>query len=161
MGANDIIGAVQTIAALGAFRDRARENVKKAIKELTFRLVAHVKEDKLSDQVLRVRTGRLRRSITKQFSEQGDSFTGIVGTNVSYAAVHEYGFKGTVNIRGYMRTAKTVFGRQLKAPITFPVRAHARSVNLPERSFLRSALADMKPEIDARISAAVREAANA
>ena len=91
-------------------------------------------------------------------SDTGGSTTGTVGTNVSYAAAHEYGFKGAQTVKSYMRTAKTVFGRQLRSPVTFAVRGHARQVNIPERSFLRSALADMSGEIPAGINAAIQRA---
>lgn len=51
-----------------------------------------VKRDYLSGQVLHVRTGRLRSSITHALPTLGpQGWQGTVGTNVIYAPVHEYG----------------------------------------------------------------------
>jgi phage gpG-like protein len=93
-----------------------------------------VKGEKLSGQVLHVRTGTLRRSINQEVTETEDGVFATIGTNVRYAAIHEYGFDGQVNVRSFLRK-----GRE--------VRAHVRNVHLPERSFLRSTLRDMESQI--------------
>lgn len=41
--------------------------------------------------VLNVRTGRLRSSITPGVAERGDEFTISLGTGVPYGPIHEYG----------------------------------------------------------------------
>jgi hypothetical protein len=40
----------------------------------------------------------------------------------------------------------------------YKVRAHTRQVNLPERSFLRSTMADMRDGIDQRIARVIGQA---
>lgn len=104
-------------------------------------------KDKLSGEVLQVRTGRLRRSITEVVETSGDRVEGTVGTNAEYAAIHEYGYTGPVNVMESLRTSK--LGN------VFPVRAHVRNVDMPERSFIRSALAELQPDIRAFIEQAV------
>jgi phage gpG-like protein len=138
--------------------------IEKAVKRLANMLLRHVKEDKLSGQVLNVSKhgGRLRRSINDRVEPTATGAYGIVGTNVEYAHVHEYGFKGTVSVREYVRRIKkqaTVRGRlrQIKSETT--VRAHTRHMNMPERSFLRSALADKRAQIEDEIRKAVERAA--
>jgi hypothetical protein len=75
---------------------------------------------------------------------------------VSYARQHEYGFAGAVSVKAHLRMVKKAFGRSI-TPTQVHVRAHARNVVYPERSFLRSALKDMTPEILQALSSAVLE----
>lgn len=44
-----------------------------------------------SDDVLHVRTGRLRSSITPEVKESGNQILISLGTGVPYGAIHEYG----------------------------------------------------------------------
>jgi phage gpG-like protein len=112
-----------------------------AIQRLSITLENKVK-DKLNGQVLKVRTGRLRNSITNAVQTQGQQVTGIVSTAVSYARVHEYGFTGTEQVGAHLRLIKQAWGKPI-TPREISVRAHSRKVNLPARSFLRSALREM------------------
>ncbi len=124
---------------------------------LVIKLVRNIKADKLSGQVLNTRTGTLRRSITPDVMESGTSITGQASTNVKYAARHEYGFHGSEGVREHLRLIKTAFGKNLKYPVYQNVKPHSRQVNLPERSFMRSALAEMEPEIRAQFNDAIME----
>lgn len=132
---------------------RVRDRVRTDVTRLTIQLQAKVKADKLSGQVLHVRTGRLRRSINALVRETPTSVVGQVGTNVPYGTIHEYG--GTVTVRAHMRQQTMVFGHPI-VPITVAVAAH--TATLPERSFLRSALREMRPQILATLRAGVAEA---
>lgn len=145
-----VIGGEEAVARFKAMPTRLRIELSGGIARAALRLQAYVKGDKLSGGVLKVRTGRLRRSINERVIEETNKVTGIVGTNVEYAAVHEYGFTGTENVRAHLR--------QLKSGATQNVRAHTRTVHMPERSFLRSALKDMAPEIRAEFEAALGRA---
>lgn len=125
--------------------------LKSELTKVSFDLSARVKDQKLSGQVLNVRTGRLRRSINaKPVTETATGVETLVGTNVEYARIHEFGFKGSVNVKEHMRQAKGKFKVR--------VRAHSRQVNVPEKSFLRSSLEDMRGQIDQRIAAVVGKA---
>lgn len=130
---------------LGVARARLLADLKREITRIAIDVSAHIKDRKLSGQVLKVQTGRLRRSINHRITETGTGIEARVGTNVEYARVHEFGFRGTVNVKEHMRKAKTAY----------KVRAHTRRVNLPERSFLRSSLKDMRQDIDQRIARVV------
>lgn len=144
--------AGRSVAIVGAMRG--------AILASVIALSAKVKDEKLSGQVLKTRTGRLRRSINHKTSEAGDVLTGTVGTNVEYARRHEFGGTFDEQVRAHMRTCRQVFGQQLRAPIRVSVRAHPRHVVLPERSFLRSAFTESLPGIQARMENAIKEAVN-
>lgn len=139
--------------------DKIKAQLRETIEKLCVRLTAKIKEEKLSGQVLKVRTGNLRRSISYRINEQDGSVTGIVGTNVEYAPIHEYGFRGTVNVREHIRNMTQAFGIPV-APIAVLVRAHARQVNMPARSFARSALDELQPQISQDFNDLVRKALN-
>lgn len=86
----------------------------------------------------------LKRSIT--YEVQGNSVA--VGTNVPYAAAHQFGFDGTVLVRAHrqritardiIRRSVTARGRirktKLASGIGF-VKEHERHMKMPERPFL-------------------------
>ena len=58
-----------------------------------------------AQQVVPVRTGLLRRSITSQFS--GDGLRGVCGPSASYGAAVEFGSRGRA-ARPYMRPAAEI-----------------------------------------------------
>lgn len=123
-----------------------RSSIYVTIAQLAIKLQRHVMADKLSGQVLRTRTGTLRRSITYRVERVGDSgAAGVVGTNVRYARIHEYG--GTIPAHDIVPRRGTVLAFDWKGKTVFARRVHIPDVKMPERSFLRSALRDMLPEI--------------
>lgn len=64
---------------------------------------SHVVKNKLSGQVLNVKTNRLRNSIMWKVNRQ--DISAKVATNVKYAAVHEYGYPPrNIPERSYLRT---------------------------------------------------------
>lgn len=153
----EVTGDEAARRALSRGADNLPRRVSATVTKLTLKLARRVKEQKLTGQVLRVRTGRLRRSITSRVTgEGGTRVEGTVGTNVSYARSHEYGFTGAVGVKAHLRMMKKAFGRSI-SPTQVQVRAHTRNVTYPERSFLRSALKDMTPEIMQALSSAVLE----
>lgn len=156
----EIKGDREVVADLRRFDAAARGEIQKGIGRIALKLLTRVKAQKLTGQALNVRTGRLRRSITQRIEASADEISGIVGTNVDYAPVHEYGFKGTVSVKQHLRLVKEAFGRPLKSPVWSTVRAHSANVNMPERSFLRSALADLKGSgaIEAEMNTAIAHA---
>jgi len=144
--------------AAEAMRDRAPRivaSVNRALLALGYKLQAHIQQDKLHGQVLKQRTGRLAGSIHVT-PHLGDTQSYVqVGTNVEYARIHEYG--GTT--KAHIITARN---KKALAFISGGADVIVRSVRhpgskMPERSFLRSALRDMTPEIKQRLAAAVRE----
>lgn len=52
---------------------------------------------------LDVRSTRLRNSITHRVDRTAEGLDGRIGTNVTYARIHEMGFRGTVNVRAHTR----------------------------------------------------------
>ena len=154
----DIIGDRQTVDYLNRVHPQVQRNVEATIGRLTLRLMTRVKGDKLSGQVLKTRTGRLRRSINRRVEGNGTtSIAGYVGTNVEYARRHELGAHGTETVREHMRLIKQAWGKPLKSPKQIRVQPHSRQVDYPARAFLRTALREMDTEITADLKQATKQ----
>jgi len=138
-----LVGDREIVRKFDALPTRLRDEMKIGVGRLALKLARNVQQNKLSGQMLNVRTGRLRRSIASLVEDNSQTVSGIVSTPVKYAPPNEYGFKGTVTVAQSLRTIKQAFGRPIEEK-TITVRAHQRKMNLPERSFLRSALRDME-----------------
>jgi phage gpG-like protein len=74
---------------------------------------------------------RLRRSMHYQVA--GEAVR--IGTNVPYAAAHNQGFRGRVQVPAHTRRITRAFGRRIE-PTEARVRAHTRRMFLPRREFL-------------------------
>ena len=152
-----LVGDVQLLERLRALPDAINSGLLRGITELGIELQRNVQQDKLSGQVLRSRTGSLRSSIGLRVDQSGGAVTASVFTDSRYAGAQEYGFTGTISVRASLRRIRDAFGRPI-AEKTISVRAYDRRIDLPERSFLRSALADMAPVIRDEVGAALAEA---
>lgn len=120
---------------------------------------------------LRRRTGRLAWSLTGARSAQvspgalraapegifdlSPTTTGVrlrFGSKVPYAAIHEYGTSGPSSVQfvsQHTRTIDEAFGEPLPGgPQEITVRAHSRVMTMPERSYLRPAVADTIDDVE-------------
>jgi phage gpG-like protein len=154
----EVVGREELRARFSGAGENVRSALRAAIQASVIDMEAQVKE-KLSGEVLRVRTGRLRNSITSRVDEGGSQIIGTVGANTPYAAVHEYGFQGIVNVREHLRMITQAFGKALKGgPREITVRAHPVRMDLPERSYLRSTLRENGQRVYDRLQQAVNQA---
>ena len=151
-----VTGDADVIAAIRVRHQNFIRNIEQSVGRLTLKLLTRVKVNKLSGQVLNVRTGRLWRSITYKVIKTPSRITGIVGTNVEYARIHELGFHGQVSVKAHLREIKKAWGKDI-TPRTVEVRTHSRQVNLPAKSFLRSAMEEMTPEIIQTLQQSIRQ----
>ncbi len=142
---------------LRALPNAANEGLARAVARLGFALQSRIRQDKLSGQVLKTRSGALKASIDVAADRSAAAVTATVITKLDYAAAQEYGYSGAVNVRASLRQIQQAFGRPIAAK-TIIVGAHSRRMNLPERSFLRSTLDEMTPDINAGVNDALREA---
>lgn len=154
-----ILGGDDLVKRLTAAPQDIQSALQASVTRMALRLLARVKNDKLSGQVLKVRSGKLRRGINQRVVREGSGVYGYVGTNVDYGRLHEYGFKGSVSVRAHLRKMTQTFGKPMKTPKQVQVGSHNRNVDLPPRSFLRSALNEMQPEIERSMREAVKAAA--
>ena len=117
---------------------------------------------------------RLRGSISEEVRATDQTVIGLLGTNMPYAAYHEFGFHGTVNVKGFNRVTHLVNGKgelmtrggkrnaaKLKRGFVgvSPVRPHPRRIAYAGKPFLRPALA--QADIAGQINKATQEVANA
>jgi hypothetical protein len=152
-----LVGDEQLLERLRALPDAINLGLLRGITQLGIELQSDVQQDKLSGQVLRSRTGSLKSSIDLRVDQSGGAITASVFSDSRYAGVQEYGFAGTVSVRASLRRIREAFGRPITEK-TISVRAYDRRMDLPERSFLRSALEDMTPAILDGVEAALAEA---
>ena len=138
----DIKGDEQVAIRLENLPSNIRAQLKKAMNDAMIDLRGYVAANKLSGQLLKVRTNNLRSSITQRITDDPTSVVGIVGTNVKYAAIHEYG--GQIKTRLGTGKGKPKVGG--KAYIT-----------MPEKRFLRGSLVDKTNSIKERLAIAVSE----
>ena len=133
-----------------------RQGLARTITKLELQLVALVKR-KLSGEVLQVRSGRLRNSITGHVQE---SATGVIATvsseGVPYAPIQEFGVPHSWEIRPKTARAlafevggQTIFAARVMHP------------PLPARSFMAASLREMEPIIKAELEATVRDTVQA
>ncbi|HLJ52131.1 MAG TPA: hypothetical protein VKT24_02025 [Rhizomicrobium sp.] len=145
--------SADALGRLGALPQDLASRLAAVVATLAQRLYDRVEEN-LSGAVLQRRSGRLASSIVQQI----DGLSASVGFDpaaVPYGAAQEFG----ADIRAHLIAAKNaralsfvVAGKRVFARrVMFP------GAHLPERSFLRSALADLAPEIGAAIAATVAE----
>jgi phage gpG-like protein len=105
---------------------------------------------KISGGAILVKTGNLRRSVYRTQASLGDGSVAITfGNQVPYAAAHNDGFKGTVNIGQHSRrlftkvktkmltkSGKTRNKTDKVQKSVTTVQAHTRAMNLPRRRFI-------------------------
>lgn len=122
--------------------------------------VGHIVDDYLSFSKagpsvyygLRVQSGLGRRSLhASKASVEGNTVTSAIGSPLDYMAVHEFGYNGPQNVRGFMRRVKSrnVVGRigdraprRIIASGVAYVRPFTRQANFPARGFVRGGIAD-------------------
>lgn len=156
----DIIGKEEVAAGFADRKAAMVGNVQRTIMAQTTLLEAYIKTSKLHGQALNQRTGRLAASVHSAFFQESEaSFYGTVGTNVVYAAIHEFG--GTIHHPGGTAfIIDKLTGRASWISNADPLaatlaRTKPHDIHMPERSYLRSGLADKRNSINAAIRGAV------
>lgn len=144
-----VVGAEAVIARFRRMGESIIRSVSEQVKRSTYELEAYIKATKLGGQVLKRRTGRLSRSVHSEFMGLNTTQAkGVVGTNVVYARIHEYG--GIIAARNAAYLRFQVSGRWIQK----------KSVIMPERSYLRSSLTEKAPKILQDIRKAVERGIN-
>lgn len=164
----ELVGTEQVKARFEALPLVVMQALANTVKSQARELANYVRTQKLQGQVLQHRKGALLRSIQSADSVSGTTVEGRVFSagDVKYAAIHEYG--GVIHHPGgtpyYIKDkgGLAVF-ISLKAnaekhggllPVTKP-----HDITMPQRSFLRSSLADNKEAIMQGIRDAALKAA--
>lgn len=155
-----LIGDRALIARLTAAPAQNKPRIDATVQALGFALEAHVKARKLTGQVLNVRTGRLRASISQstamqagdsrsRFESTPDRAVATVGTNVVYGAAWEYGSRAHDVVAKVAKALRFEIGGQVffRELVHIPAQA--------PRPFLAPSLQEMRPLIVERLRAAL------
>jgi phage gpG-like protein len=154
----ELVGDQRVIARLTGMSPTLRMVLRQRLYDLALIFQFRV-QMKLSGDVLKVRSGRLRASIYNRLVDDGTRIMAHIGSaGVPYARIHEYGGVTSPHVIVprlasvlafyWNRVGRMVFFRSVNHP----------GSHMPERSYLRSTLAEMAPEIRASMQSAVLEA---
>lgn len=167
----------QSSARVAAMLRRKRvailAEVETTMNSVTVDLQTYVKTNKLAGRPgLRNITGNLRRSIKRAVTKSEEGVTGTVGVGVEaskYAKIHEFGFDGPEQVKAHTRrigfnkrggrvSLRMASGRKRRVASvsTVTVRSFVRHMHMPQRSFLRSSLAENRVGIAQRIQNAIQ-----
>lgn len=150
----EVVGDRQLLVKMRGMSKRVHEELLKATTGLSFDLMALVKR-KLSGDVLNAISGKLRDSIFQEVNDDGNSVQGRVASDgtVKYAAIHEFG--GVINIPDIYPVNAQALHFFMGGEEIFAKYARAHTVVMPERSYMRSSLVDMKEQIKEELTEAV------
>ena len=145
-------------AALADLPDRLRDALADKATALAAELEAKVQQ-KLAGGVLNPRTGALARAIVATIEATATGVAVTIATNgdVKYAAIHEYG--GVIPPHEIVPDKAKALAFLLGGKQAFAARVNLPAVAMPERSYLRSSLAEMADEIRDGLSEAAMAAA--
>lgn len=128
-------------------------------------LLSDLIRKKLTNMVLNVRSGALRRSIFEKVEDAPTLVEGQAGSSgdVKYAGIHEFGGNikhpgGTAYIVTAAKGAVFISNAKAEAMKAAPKRTKPHDIPMPERSYLRSSLADRKLKIIEGLHEAVGKA---
>jgi phage gpG-like protein len=153
-------GVERVVQRFDALPERLRAELRRRVARFAFE-ITDAAVSNVSGKLLRRRTGALAGSIAPRVTETSDSITGIVGAGgvaAKYAAVHEYGFSGTVPVKAHLRAITQAWGRAIE-PRSIYVGAHTRAMNIAEKAYLRGALRERRGAIVDGLAEAARVAA--
>ncbi|HXT06168.1 MAG TPA: hypothetical protein VN715_04435 [Roseiarcus sp.] len=127
-------------------------------RSLAAALVAKVRDEKLSGEVIQTRTGALKASISADISLAGDGLTAAIGSfgDVKYAAIQEYGGRTSVHeiVPGKAQALAFLVGGSLR----FARRVAHPGSTIPPHPYLQSSLDDSRDEIVAELASVATEA---
>ena len=144
-------------AVLAAMPERIRDALLSKATALAADLQAKIQE-KLSGDVLNQKSGALARSIGTMIDAPSTDVSVTIATSpdIKYAAIHEYG--GTIPPHQIVPDKAKALAFILGGKQAFAARVNLPAIAMPERSYMRSSLAEMADEIGEGLSEAVAEA---
>ena len=152
-----LAGAEELEARLDALPGKLFVLLSAKADSLAAALTDKVKNDKLSGGALNARSGALRDSIVSAITIGRDSVSASVGSagDVKYAAIQEYGGKTAAHeILPSKSGALAFFAGGV---MHFARRVEHPGSVIPERSYLRSSLDELAPEIVAALAQSMTE----
>jgi hypothetical protein len=155
----DVTGARQVGLRFDAFPDALYDDLKGEIDALSVELLARVQAS------TPVKTGALRASERMRLFADKNRITGYVdiaagkGSQAfAKAGALEYGAHRATKVSAHSMKLDHAWGYKLAAPMDVLVAAYTRTPDIEEFAFERGPLAEMQPEVIARLEAVVAKA---
>jgi len=144
-------------AALAAMPERLRDALSSKATVLTAALQGKIQQ-KLSGGVLNARSGALARSIIASIDDSPANVSARIATSgdIKYAAIQEFG--GIIPPHEIVPDKVKALAFVVGGKQVFATRVNLPAITMPERSYMRSSLAEMADEIRDMLSAVVVEA---
>lgn len=144
-------------AALGAMPERIRAALVAKAGVLAAKLRAKI-EQKLSGEVLQMKSGALAGSIgvTIEESSAGVAVRLATSPDVKYAAIHEFG--GVIPPHQIVPDKAKALAFLVGGKQAFTARVNLPAIAMPERSYMRTSLAEMADDIRDELAATAIEA---
>jgi len=137
--------------------ERVREALSAKANALAADLQAKIQQ-KLAGTVLNAKSGALARSIVATIEDSSANVSVRIATSgdVKYAAIHEFG--GTIPPHQIVPDKAKALAFAIGGKQIFAARVQIPTVTMPERSYLRSSLAEMADAIREELTEAAIEA---
>ena len=144
-------------AALGAMPERIRAALVAKAGVLAAKLRAKI-EQKLSGEVLQMKSGALAGSIgvTIEETSAGVAVRLATSPDVKYAAIHEFG--GVIPPHQIVPDKAKALAFLVGGKQAFTARVNLPAIAMPERSYMRTSLAEMADDIRDELAATAIEA---
>ncbi len=144
-------------AALAAMPERVQAALADRANALAAELQAKIQQ-KLSGDVLHAKSGALARSIvaTIEATMAGVSVSVAANGDVKYAAIHEFG--GVIPPHQIVPDKARALAFAVGGKEVFAARVNLPAIAMPERSYMRSSLAEMADDITEGLTEAVMAA---
>ena len=144
----EMVGDTQLKAKFEGMPAAIHEALLQTVYILDNDLVRYIQDKKLSGQVLKIQTGALKRSIKGDVIDSGTEITGTAfssGDVIKYAGIHEYG--GNTSPHDIVPVKAKALRFRSGGKTIFTKIVHHPGSKMPERSFMRSSLAENKDHI--------------
>jgi phage gpG-like protein len=159
----EFTGTDHLIAYLRGYADAATTRVNGVIADMTKKIRDRVYQ-KLSGPVLAAKSGYLRDHLQMDVATNSSGSTGrVLIRGVVYAAIQEYGGRTKPHdirpkygkVLAFMVGGKAPIGKSSSSAMVYAQVVHHPGSVMPERSYMRSSLADNRMELIDRIRGAV------
>jgi len=160
----------EALRAMKGFPQKMLRAVARAMDLENQHTVAHTSERRLtgtgpfppSENRLGVVTNRLRNSLRATKAEvDGTTVVSEIGSNIKYAAVHEFGFSGPVFVNSHERKSflRNVVGKKKRKRVAATiVTGHGRNVSIPARAPIGTGIQERAGNYSTAISSAIVQA---
>jgi phage gpG-like protein len=137
----EILGAQSAAELIFNIANQSYESVVKTITDQTQGLADHIYSNKLSGQIMGVRSGALRESLNAEVNAEFDRVEGVVSVDTPYARIHEYGGMTRPHpIKPKYKPALRFFWPKINAWVFAPNGVNHPGSHIKEKSFMRGGL---------------------